>query len=339
MGGDQAPEIVVQGADIALERLPDVRLLLVGDEQRLTGLVADTRRLAGEGCEIVHSTGMVGAEERPSAVLRGERDTSMRVAVDLVAGGEAHGVVSAGNTGAFMALSKLVLGTCPGITRPAIAGFFPNLHGETCVLDLGANIECDTENYIQFAMMGAIFTRIVLGLQKPTIGLLNVGTEAQKGHQELREAAAVLKDLDMPFAFHGFVEGNDLASGTVDVIVTNGFTGNIALKTAEGASRFMTGLLRESFRSSMMARLGYLLSRRALTRTFDRVDPRHRNGAVFLGLNSIAVKSHGGTDKLGFANAVCVAANMAKFGFLASVREELSVLEAATGDDNVSAVV
>ncbi len=339
MGGDQAPDFVVQGADIALERMPDLRLVLVGEEPRITDLVAKTRRLRSSAVEIVPSDEIVGADERPSAVLRRGRRTSMRVATDLVANGTADGVVSAGNTGAFMALSKFLIGTCPGITRPAIAGFFPTLRGETCVLDLGANIECDTGNYVQFAMMGAIFTRIVLGLETPSVGLLNVGSEEQKGYQDLRDAADVLRNCDMPLSYHGFVEGNDLATGSVDVIVTNGFTGNIALKTAEGSAQFLTSLLRDSFRSSWTAKLGYLLCRRALSRTLGRVDPRHRNGAVFLGLNSIVVKSHGGTDRLGFANAICVAANMARFGFLDSVREELSVQETVQGENSVPAAL
>ena len=339
MGGDRAPGVVVQGADIALERMPGLRLILVGDEARVGELVARTRRLRDSGVEIVHSDEIVGADERPSAVLRRGRRTSMQLATDLVASGTADGVVSAGNTGAFMALSKFLLGTCPGITRPAIAGFFPTLRGETCVLDLGANIECDTGNYVQFAMLGAIFTRIVLGLETPSVGLLNVGSEEQKGHRDLREAAEILRDCDMPLNYHGFVEGNDLATGSVDVIVTNGFTGNIALKTAEGSALFLSSLLRDSFHSSLMARLGYLLCRRALRRTLGRVDPRHRNGAVFLGLNSIVVKSHGGTDRLGFANAICVAADMARFGFLDSVREELSILETVQGQNSVSAAL
>ena len=326
MGGDRAPGLVIDGAEIAIERLPDMRFVLVGDEARLRPLIDGTKRLKNAIYEILHTDQMVGAADKPSVVLRSGRKSSMRMAIDLVANGTADGIVSAGNTGALMAMSKLALRMCPGIDRPAIASFFPTMRGESCMLDLGANIECDTNNLVQFAIMGEIFARLVLGLTRPSVGLLNVGSEEQKGHEELREAAAILRKVEAEMDFYGFVEGNDITAGTVDVVVTDGFSGNIALKTAEGTSRMFSHFLRESFQSTLFTKLGYLLCRSAIGQVRDRLDPRRYNGAVFLGLNGIAVKSHGGTDALGFANAIGVAADMARYGFLDKVKEELAVL-------------
>src|SRR5690606_28936379 len=236
---------------------------------------------------------------------------------------------SAGNTGALMAMAKFVLKTLPGIDRPAIASIFPTLRGESVMLDLGANVECDAENLVQFAVMGDAFARCVLGLPHPTVGLLNVGSEEMKGHEALREAAARLRAPNSPVAFHGFIEGNDIAGGVVDVIVTDGFTGNVALKTAEGTSKLFGEYLRQAFRHSLLARLGYLLASPALKKMRARIDPRRYNGAMFLGLNGIAVKSHGGADALGFANAIGVAVDMHVNGFLHQIRDELARLAPA----------
>ncbi|MDE0811995.1 MAG: phosphate acyltransferase PlsX [Alphaproteobacteria bacterium] len=335
MGGDRAPGLVIDGAEIAIERLPDMRLILVGDEEKLRPLIGATKRLKNASHEILHTDQMVGAAEKPSVALRAGRKSSMRMAIDLVADGTADGVVSAGNTGALMAMSKIGLRMCPGIDRPAIASFFPTMRGESCMLDLGANIECDTNNLVQFAIMGEIFARLVLGLDRPTVGLLNVGSEEQKGHEELREAAAILRKVEASMDFYGFVEGNDITAGTVDVVVTDGFSGNIALKTAEGTSRMFSHYLRESFKSTLLTKFGYLLCRSAIGQLRDRLDPRRYNGAVFLGLNGIAVKSHGGTDALGFANAIGVAADMARYGFLDKVKEELAVLHTIKDGEDV----
>ena len=335
MGGDKAPDLVVHGADIALERMPDISCVIVGNASEVQPLVNDSRRLNKYNCQVVHTEKKIDASEKPSAALRGGRGSSMRLAIDLVADGRAHGVVSAGNTGALMAMAKVALRMCPGIERPAITSFFPTLKGESCMLDLGANIECDASNLVQFAVMGEIFARIVLGLDKPTIGLLNVGTEEQKGHEELRVAFKTLRSFGPQLPFFGFVEGDDITAGTVDVIVTDGFSGNIALKTAEGTSRMFNHFLKKSFMSTVVTRLGYLLCRGAISQLRERMDPRRYNGAVFLGLNGIAVKSHGGTDALGFANAIGVAADMAIYGFLEKVKEELSVLQVIkNGDDD-----
>ncbi|UUX50219.1 phosphate acyltransferase PlsX [Nisaea acidiphila] len=332
MGGDHAPGIVVRGADIALARMPDLKLILVGDEAQLRPLIENTKRLANSDFKLIHTDKAVGASEKPSVALRSGRNSSMRLAINQVADGEADGVVSAGNTGALMAMSKFVLRMCPGIERPAIASFFPTRRGETCMLDLGANVDCDSENLVQFALMGEIFSRMVLGLSRPKVGLLNVGSEEQKGSDAVRGAAAVLRETESEnFEYVGFVEGDDITAGTVDVIVTDGFSGNIALKTAEGTSRMITQFLRDAFKSSWAARLGYLLCRGALEQMRKRLDPRRYNGAVFLGLNGISVKSHGGTDALGFANAVCVAADMCRYGFLEKVKEEIALYGDSSG--------
>ncbi|MEQ8585867.1 MAG: phosphate acyltransferase PlsX [Thalassobaculaceae bacterium] len=325
MGGDQAPDMVVRGADIALERSPELKFIFVGDETRIAPLVAKTKRLKTQSPEIVHTDKVISAEEKPSVALRKGKGSSMRLAIDLVSEGRADCVVSAGNTGALMAMSKLVLRPIRGIDRPAIAGFFPTRRGESAMLDLGANVVCDATNLVQFAIMGQIFVRTVLGLERPVVGILNVGSEEQKGHESVREAATILRSMtDMPFEFHGFVEGDDIPAGTVDVVVTDGFSGNIALKTAEGTSRLIGQFLRDAFRNSLLSKLGYLLARGAVGQLRQRMDPRRYNGAMFLGLNGIAVKSHGGTDALGFANAIGVAADMKRYGFLEKVREELT---------------
>jgi glycerol-3-phosphate acyltransferase PlsX len=238
-------------------------------------------------------------------------------------------VVSAGNTGALMAMAKFVLKTLPGVDRPAIASFFPTLRGESVMLDLGANTECTADNLVQFALMGSIFARTVLGLTEPTVGLLNIGSEDVKGNETVRAAATRLKETPFPGRFYGFVEGNDIATGTTDVIVTDGFTGNVALKTAEGTAKLYTEFLRRTFQSSLTARIGYLLARSAFQKLKARTDPRRYNGAMFLGLRGVCVKSHGGTDAIGFANAIGVAANLATNGFNEKIKDEMLRLASA----------
>ena len=323
MGGDRAPEMVIKGANIARQRFPTVKFLFFGEERRvgpLLGRYSALRRTS----EIRHTDKMVASDDKPSTALRAGRMSSMRLAIDAVQSGEAAAVVSAGNTGALMAMAKFVLRTLPGIDRPAIASFFPTLRGESVMLDLGANLSCDAENLVQFALMGNVFARTVLGTLRPTVGLLNVGSEEVKGHEAVREAAAILKATSMPGAFHGFIEGDDIARGTVDVIVTDGFTGNVALKTLEGTTKLYAEFLRRSFRSSLVARLGFLLARPALNALRVRTDPRRYNGAIFLGLNGVAVKSHGGTDALGFANAIGVAVDMVTQKSLDRIREDFA---------------
>jgi glycerol-3-phosphate acyltransferase PlsX len=323
MGGDRAPEMVLKGADIALERHPDARFLIYGAEPKMRPLLAKLPRLA-QAATLHHTDDVVLDDAKPSQALRSGRQSSMRLAVDAVADGRADGVVSAGNTGALMAIAKFVLKTLPGIDRPAIATFFPTRRGESVMLDLGANVECDAENLVQFAMMGDVFARTVLGLLQPTVGLLNVGSEDLKGNDAVRTAASRLRTSMTPIRFHGFVEGDDIPAGTVDVVVTDGFTGNVALKTMEGTAKLFTESLRAAFHHSTLARIGYLLARGALKKLAARIDPRRYNGAMFLGLGGIAVKSHGSTDAFGFANAVGVAIDMKVNGFLEKIRIDLA---------------
>ncbi|MBW4022641.1 MAG: phosphate acyltransferase PlsX [Proteobacteria bacterium] len=326
MGGDDAPAMVVAGMALAAERHPGARFLLVGDEARLTPLLASHAR-ARAACTIRHASETVSGDMKPTVALR-LRESSMRVAVDAVASGEASGLVSAGNTGALMALAKIVIKTLPGIDRPAMAAAVPSARGDVVMLDLGANVVCDSRNLVEFAIMGEMFARTVLGIPEPTIGLLNVGSEELKGDDRIRRAADVLRASHIGGRFQGFVEGHDIAAGTTDVIVTDGFTGNVALKTGEGALKLMGGLLRQVFTSSVSAKLAYMLARTGLDRLREWLDPRRYNGAVLVGLNSVVVKSHGGTDALGFAHAVDVAMNMVTHGFTAGIAEGLAKLAA-----------
>jgi glycerol-3-phosphate acyltransferase PlsX len=322
MGGDHAPDIVVHGIDISAERHPSARFLLVGDEARLQPLLRNYRRAAA-ACTVRHTPDTIGSDLKPTAALR-LRNASMRVAIEAVAAGQAAGVVSAGNTGALLALAKIVIKTMSGIDRPAMAAIAPSVRGDVVMLDLGANVICDTRNLVEFAVMGDVFARTVLGLTAPTIGLLNVGSEELKGDDRIRAAADVLRESHIGPQFSGFVEGHDIAAGTTDVIVTDGFTGNVALKTAEGTAKLVLQLLRQAFTASLSAKLGYLLARSELERLRELVDPRRYNGAVMVGLNGVVVKSHGGTDGPGFAHAIDVAMDMVVHHFNDRIREGLA---------------
>ena len=317
MGGDNAPASVINGADLAKEKSPHIEYLFVGDKADIAPLLEKSRFL--KGAEILHTEQAVLAIDTASQAVRRGRDSSMWLAIAEVAAKRADAVVSAGNTGALMAMAKLQFRTMPGVTRPAIAGFFPTEHDPMCMLDLGANLECDEENLVQFALMGQAFYLSLMGKPNPSVGLLNVGEEEQKGHEYLRLAAQQLMNPDLEVNYSGFVEGSDLVKGQVDIVVTDGFSGNIALKTAEGVAGLFATLLRRSFKGSLFATLGYLLARSALKKFRDKMDPRRYNGAVFLGLNGIAVKSHGGTDAFGFSNAIDVAANLVQRGFIPDV--------------------
>jgi phosphate acyltransferase len=328
MGGDNAPDMVVAGADLARERYPNVKYILFGDETRIAPLL-EKRKALKPFVTIRHTEDVIDNDMKVAVALR-RRDSSMRLAIDAVAANEADCVVSAGNTGALMAIAKMVLKMLPGIHRPAISSFLPTTRGESVMLDLGANIECDVENLVQFAIMGSIFARTVLGIPEPTIGLLNVGAEQAKGNDTLRAAADVLRQMPLPGTFRGFIEGNDIPAGTVDVVVTDGFTGNIALKVAEGMGKLYSGFLAQTFKASVMARVGYLLGRGAFTKLRARVDPRRYNGGMFLGLSGVCVKSHGGIDAFGFANAIGVAVDLVAQGFNDRIGEELQRLTPAT---------
>ena len=319
MGGDAAPEVVLDGLELAAERHPGARFLLVGDEARVGGALA-LRKRAAKVCSLRHAPEVISGDLKPTAALR-MRGSSMRLAIDAVAAGEAAGIVSAGNTGALMALAKIVIKTMPEIDRPALAAIGPSARGDVVLLDLGANVQCDARNLVEFAIMGDAFARVALGLTTPSIGLLNVGSEELKGDDRVRAAAEILSDSHVGAQFRGFIEGHDIAAGTVDVVVTDGFTGNVALKTGEGALKLMRDLLRQVFTSSVPARLGYLLARPALDRLREWMDPRRYNGAILLGLNGVVVKSHGGTDALGFAHAVDVAMDMVTHGYNDRIRD------------------
>lgn len=325
MGGDKAPDLVIEGAEIARIGHPNVAFLLVGPEGRIAPLLARFPALA-KICTIHHTDTWIDNNEKPSKALRTGRNSSMGQTLMAVAEGRASACVSAGNTGALMAMAKLMLRPLNGIDRPAIASYLPTRRGETVMLDLGANTQCDANNLFQFAVLGNAFARVVLSIQKPRLGLLNVGSEEMKGHDELRAALQMLRESPLSEQFVGFIEGDDITSGTVDVVVTDGFTGNIALKTAEGTAKMIGQVLRESIVHSWLARLGFPFLTLAIKKFRLRIDPRRYNGAVFLGLNGIAVKSHGGTDAVGYANAIKVAIDLVQHEFLRDLRREIDGL-------------
>jgi phosphate acyltransferase len=329
MGGDRAPDIVLKGANIARERFPQTDYLLFGDEPSIKRLLDRLPRLR-KVATVLHTDEVVSNDDKLSVALRKMRRSSMGLAIHAVAESQAAAAVSAGNTGALMAMAKVVLKTLPGIDRPAIASFFPTRRGESVMLDLGANVECDADNLAEFAVMGSVFAQVLLGLDNPKVGLLNVGSEEMKGHDEVRQAAAWLKRQGSPINFYGFVEGNDIGTGVVDVVVTDGFTGNVALKSIEGTAKLYTGWVRDAFRTSTFAKIGYLFASGAWVKLRKRVDPRRYNGGVFLGLEGICVKSHGGTDALGFAYAIGVAVDLVRYDYKSKLVEGLGKLRQVT---------
>ncbi len=310
MGGDNAPAAILDGVADALVRHPQARFLLHGDEARLRPMVAERAKLAAS-VEIRHAPDVVAMDTKPGQALRGGRSSSMWAAIAAVGVGEAQVAISAGNTGALMAIAKYQLRTIESVARPAIACLWPTQRADCVVLDVGANLECDADQLVQFAVMGAAFARHVFGLERPTVGLLNVGVEDVKGHDEVKAAAQILRQVDLPFIFHGFVEGDDICAGTVDVVVTDGFTGNVALKTAEGTAKLVATYLRAALNRSFFARLGAILASGAFAALRAKMDPRTMNGGTFLGLNGVVVKSHGGTDAMGFSSALDLAVEMA----------------------------
>ncbi len=329
MGGDHAPEVVVNGAAIARERYPGTSFLLFGDQARLKPLVEAKKNLS-QVVEIVHTDDVVTGEDKPTYALRRRRKSSMWMAVEAASQGRADCVVSAGNTGALLAISMFSMRMVAGAHRPALASFLPTARGgEMVMLDLGANIDCDAENLAEFAVMGSVFSQVLQGQDKPRVGILNVGSEDLKGHDELRQAAGWLRRDGVPVNFLGFVEGNDIVSGAVDVVVTDGFTGNVALKAIEGTAKLYSGFVREAFRTSTFAKIGYLFASGALVKMGKRVDPRRYNGGVFLGLDGICVKSHGGTDETGFAYAVGVAVDLVRYNYKDKVIDGLARLHRA----------
>jgi glycerol-3-phosphate acyltransferase PlsX len=322
MGGDNAPDVVMEGASLARERYPDIRFLIFGDEARLRALAGHYPRLK-DCCEIRHTTDVVGADDKPGQALRRSRSSSMGLAIEAVNSGEAMAAVSAGNTGALMALAKFTLKMLPGIDRPALATLIPTIRGESVMLDLGANVECDEGNLVQFAIMGSAFARTILGLKRPTVALLNVGVEEAKGNDAVKGAGQKLKDMPVHMEFAGFIEGDGIGAGKVDVIVTDGFTGNVALKTAEGTARMIAKLLGKAFRHSLLSKIGYILARGGIKALQSHLDPNNHNGAVFLGLKGLVVKSHGSANGAGFASAIGVAYDMAADDLCGKISSDL----------------
>lgn len=325
MGGDRGVNAVIPGAARALKKNPSLRFLLFGRVSEIEGALRRYPALRAVS-EIHAADQVIAPDEKPSVALRQGRASSMRKAIDAVAGGQAACVVSSGNTGALMAMAKMVLKCLPGIHRPAIASVLPTVKGQTVMLDLGANLTCDPEMMVQFAVLGSVYARAVRGIDRPSVGILNVGSEDMKGHDELRQAGAILSSIQFPGRYHGFIEGNDIPMGTTDVVVTDGFTGNVALKVAEGVGKLTGTFIRQAFKSSIFSMMGALFATGALRRLKRRVDPRLYNGGMFLGLAGICVKSHGGSDALGFSNAILVAADLVRNDFNRRVAAEIEAV-------------
>jgi glycerol-3-phosphate acyltransferase PlsX len=324
MGGDHGVSVVIPGAALALERHPQLRFLMFGDRAAIEPALQGYPALQA-ATEIRHTDLTIAMDEKPGQAVRlGRGKSSMWQAVQAVRDGDADAAVSAGNTGALMAMSKICLKMMAHVERPAIAAMWPTLRGESIVLDVGATIGADAEHLVDMAIMGAAMARIVFDITRPTVGLLNVGTEEIKGIETVKEAARILREGHFGYLeYRGFVEGDDLGRGTVDVVVTEGFTGNIALKTAEGTAKQIAEYLRAAMGRTWMARIGYLLARQAFDALRDKMDPRKVNGGVFLGLDGIVIKSHGGTDALGFASAVDIAYDMAHYDLMRTIRDML----------------
>jgi glycerol-3-phosphate acyltransferase PlsX len=324
MGGDHGASVVLPGADISLTRHPDIDFLLFGDRAVIEPLLDKLPRLKARA-QVVHTDVAIRMDDKPSQALRhGRWKSSMWLTLDAVKRGAADVAVSAGNTGALMAMARFSLRMIEGIGRPALAAIWPTMRGESVVLDVGASIGADEEHLINLAAMGSAMARVLFDVERPSVGLLNVGVEEIKGLEAVREAGRILREGHFPhFAYHGFVEGDDIGKGTVDVVITEGFAGNIALKTAEGTARQLGQYLRAAMNRTWMARLGYLLARQAFRTLRDKMDPRKANGAVFLGLNGIVIKSHGGADAEGFANAIDIGYDMVRYGLLAKIGESI----------------
>ncbi len=325
MGGDFGPSVVIPGAALALVRRPDTTFIFFGKKGEIEPVLNAHAALKAVS-QVVHSDVAIAMTDKPSQALRaGRKVSSMWMALEAVKSGEADAVISAGNTGALMAMSKFCLRTMPGVDRPAIAAMWPTVRGESIVLDVGATIGADAQHLVDLAIMGAAMAQIVFDLPRPSVGLLNVGVEEIKGLEEIKAAGRVLRESDLAgLTYHGFVEGDDIGRGTVDVVVTEGYTGNIALKTAEGTARQVAQYLREAMSSSLMAKIGYVFARGAFNAIRDKMDPRKVNGGVFLGLDGVVIKSHGGTDAEGYAGAIEVGYEMVKHELLGKIHHSLA---------------
>lgn len=310
MGGDYAPDSVINGANLIASSRSDIEFLIFGDERKILPLLNKTTFLKKKS-KLIHTDRCISADEKPSVALRKGANSSMRLAVNSIKSGDSDAVVSAGNTGALMAISKVILRALPDIDRPAIITSIPNLKGKnTVMLDMGANVDCSSEILYQFAVMGYVFAKTAYKIKNPKIGILNVGSEELKGSDMVRSASTLLKESDISEYFYGYVEGDDITKGTVDVVVTDGFTGNISLKSIEGTAKLITRTLKKGFKSSIMAKIGYLLASKALKKVLKDLDPNTHNGAMLIGLNGIVVKSHGGANASSFANAINVAISL-----------------------------
>ena len=332
MGGDEGERVMVSGAALARRRHEQFKFLLVGDEARIKTALDQHPGMAGAS-DILHCDDVVGGDEKPTQALRRAKTTSMGLAINAVKSGDCAAAISGGNTGALMAMSKLALRTMPGIDRPALAAIMPTLgDNDVVMLDLGANTECNARNLVQFAIMGAAYSRIVTGMEAPRVRLLNIGTEDTKGTEILREASSRLRDATgLSLAFEGFVEADKINRGEVEVVVTDGFSGNIALKAIEGSARFVTDLLRNAFTSSLRSKIGFLVSRPATELLRHHLDPNNHNGGIFLGLNGVVVKSHGSANTQGVANAVEVTARLLE----ESLTEHIAADLAEMGEDRL----
>lgn len=323
MGGDHGPSVVIPGAAIALRKHPELRAVLFGDEAQIRSHLSAAADLSSR-IEVRHTDLVVAMDAKPSQVLRRGKGSSMWLALEAVKAGEADFAVSAGNTGALMALARMVLGSIEGIDRPALAGQWPTIGRPAIVLDVGANVGATSRELAAFALMGAAMSRALFGIERPKVGLLNVGVEEIKGVDEVKQAHAWLKQLDLGLDYHGYVEGDQIGQAVVDVVVVEGFAGNIALKTAEGTARQIATYLKEAMTSSAASKLGALLARGGFATLKDRMDPRRVNGGTFLGLSGVAIKSHGGTDAVGFASAIEVGYGMSTSGIVRQLETEIA---------------
>ncbi len=324
MGGDHGASVVLPGAELSLTRHPELEYLLFGDRAQIDPLLDRLPRLKARS-QVIHTDVAIRMDDKPSQALRhGRWKSSMWLALDAVSKGDADVAVSAGNTGALMAMARFSLRMLEGIERPAIAALWPTIRGESVVLDVGASIGADEEHLVHLAAMGSAMARVLFDVERPTVGLLNIGVEEIKGLEQVREAGRILREANFAhFDYRGFVEGDDIGKGTVDVVVTEGFAGNIALKTAEGTARQIAEYLRAAMNRTWMARLGYLLARQAFRTLREKMDPRRANGGVFLGLNGIVIKSHGGADSEGIAAAIDIGFDMVRYELLAKIGESV----------------
>jgi len=325
MGGDIGPAAVIPAANMVAEKNASVHFLIFGDENKVNPILDGFPKLK-QVASVFHTEKMIDNDDKPSNALRNGKGSSMRLAIEAVRDGHADAIVSSGNTGALMALAKTVLKTIPGIHRPAICSMFPGTHGRTVMLDLGANVLVDAENLAQFAVMGAVFAKATCGITQPKVGLLNVGTEETKGPDHVKAASAILSTVVFPGKYIGYVEGNDITNGHVDVVVSDGYAGNIALKAIEGVGKMTGHFFKETLKSDPLSFIGMFLSYFALKRFKNKVDPRLYNGGVFLGLNGICIKSHGGSDALGFSTAIKMAVDLAQSGYIKTIGEEITHL-------------